>query len=308
MTERDDSGFPVTDLVSKGDTPHPQERIDGKLTCETLWCADSNKGDYHKNMTSDLFMKWLNTKLIPVFKRLYPNKKMILVADNAAYHHKREIGTLSGLKKKDLVLLMAQYNVQYIDIPLTPRRLAHFEDEEPDNVTDMGEFFRIEFDLDTFSKRTTDPFLPTVEELQVGFASYLRDFQPSALECKVEKALKQEGYDVLWTPPYTPDLQPIEIYWAIGKNRVAANYSTGRTMKESASIKGRMVRKRSSRWCQRRWHQTGQLFGSLQEGTWNGKQKVYSTLPTALRYSRDTRGDSRASNGNGSISNRSHCG
>ena len=233
LVERDDTGYPITDLVWKGDTPHPQDRIDGKLTCETLWCSDSNKGDYHNNMTSEIFIKWVTTKLIPVFKRLHPNKKMVLVADNAPYHHKREIGTLSGLKKKELVLLMVQHNVQYIDVPLTPKRMAQFEDDEPENVTDMGDYYRIEFDVEAFSKRTTDPFVPTVSELQVGFAAYLRDNNPAALECKVEKVLKAEGYDVLWTPPYTPDLQPIEIFWAIGKNRVAAKYQAGRSMKET---------------------------------------------------------------------------
>lgn len=73
--------------------------------------------------------------------------------------------------------------------------------------------------------------VPTLNELQLGFAAYLRDNNPQALECLVERCLKDEGYDVLWTPPYTPDLQPIETYWAIGKNRVAENYYNGRSMK-----------------------------------------------------------------------------
>ena len=98
----------------------------------------------------------------------------------------------------------------------------------------MGEYYRVEFlDIERFSNRSTDPFIPTLEELQVGFAEYLREKNPAALECKVESVLKSEGYDVLWTPPYTPDLQPIEVFWAIGKNRVAANYFAGRSMKET---------------------------------------------------------------------------
>lgn len=71
------------------------------------------------------------------------------------------------------------------------------------------------------------------EELQLGFAAYLRDHHPEALECKVEKRLKEEAFDVLWSPPYTPDLQPIEVFWAVGKNRVAAQYRRGRTMKQT---------------------------------------------------------------------------
>ena len=91
----------------------------------------------------------------------------------------------------------------------------------------MEIYYRIEFDVESFSNfsnQSTDPFVPTLDELQVGFA---------ALECKVEKVLKAEGFDVLWTPLYTPDLQPIEVYWAIGKNRVVAKYQSGHSMKET---------------------------------------------------------------------------
>ena len=97
----------------------------------------------------------------------------------------------------------------------------------------MGDGYRIEFDVELFQQRSTSasPFIPTLTELQLGFAAYLRDNNPQALECLVERCLKDEGYDVLWTPPYTPDLQPIETFWAIGKNRVAANFYSGRTMK-----------------------------------------------------------------------------
>jgi len=38
-----------------------------------------------------MFMKWVSEKLVPTFDRQYPGKKMILICDNAPYHHKREI-------------------------------------------------------------------------------------------------------------------------------------------------------------------------------------------------------------------------
>ena len=156
---------------------------------------------------------------------------MVLIADNAPYHHKRAIGTLSSLKKSELVTLMIQHSVEYIDVPLTARRMEALEDDTVDGVTDLGDGYRIEFDAETFQQRSSSPFVPTLIELQLGFAAYLRDNQPEALECLVERCLKDEGYDVIWTPPYTPDLQPIETYWAIGKNCVAENYYSGQTMK-----------------------------------------------------------------------------
>jgi hypothetical protein len=90
------NGVPVCDLRWSGDTPHPTARSDGLLTCELLWKAQSASGDYHNNMNSDMFMKWTAEKLVPTFDKLYPGKKMVLVCDNAPYHHKQENGSLAS--------------------------------------------------------------------------------------------------------------------------------------------------------------------------------------------------------------------
>ena len=56
-------------------------------TAEFLWQAKLSKGDYHASMTDVMFMEWLERRLAPAFKKLFGNKKMILVLDNASYHH-----------------------------------------------------------------------------------------------------------------------------------------------------------------------------------------------------------------------------
>ena len=38
-------------------------------------------------MDGEMFEKWLEIRLIPAFTAQFPNKKMILVMDNASYHH-----------------------------------------------------------------------------------------------------------------------------------------------------------------------------------------------------------------------------
>ena len=68
--------------------------------------TQSHTGDYHDNMNSDMFMKWVQEKLVTIFKLKYPGKKMTLVADNVPYHHKREIVSLLSLTKAKLVNLM----------------------------------------------------------------------------------------------------------------------------------------------------------------------------------------------------------
>jgi hypothetical protein len=103
LAELDEEGVPVDDLNWNGDTPHPGNRPDGKLTCEALWMASSSKGDCHDNMNGEMFLQWNENKLIATFQAACPEKKMVLVADNAACHHVRVMGGLSGLSKKKIV-------------------------------------------------------------------------------------------------------------------------------------------------------------------------------------------------------------
>ena len=39
-------------------------------------------GDYHENMDGVMFMKWINTRLVPTMRKLHPDKKVYLVMDN----------------------------------------------------------------------------------------------------------------------------------------------------------------------------------------------------------------------------------
>ena len=87
IREQDKNGVPVFNLKLKGDTCHPEPRDNMLLTTETLSVAQSYTKDCHDNMNSEMFMQWVKNKLIPTFDKLYSDK-MILVADNAPYHHK----------------------------------------------------------------------------------------------------------------------------------------------------------------------------------------------------------------------------
>ena len=67
LCEREENGFPISDLRWNGDTPHSENRRDGKFTCELMWKSASSSGDYHDNMNSEMFMKWTKDKLVPCF-------------------------------------------------------------------------------------------------------------------------------------------------------------------------------------------------------------------------------------------------
>lgn len=48
----------------------------------------------------------------------------------------------------------------------------------------------------------------------------------------LKKKFDEHGYELIYTPPYLPDVQPIEKAWAFVKNHVAVRYKNRRTMDE----------------------------------------------------------------------------
>ena len=109
--------------------------------------------------------------------------------------------------------------------------------------------------LDT--ARKNKPQIPTVEEMKAGFLDAVRknDDLKHHLQCKLETFIAEEnakvapemvlcteenptankygwGSFMLWTPPYSPKLQPIEEFWGAGKNYAASQYTNDRTMRE----------------------------------------------------------------------------
>ena len=72
---------------------------DSRNTAEWVWPAKSKFKDYHDIMDGEGFKWWLANRLIPAFTARYgPEKKMILVMDNASYHH--QLNTNYYLEKK----------------------------------------------------------------------------------------------------------------------------------------------------------------------------------------------------------------
>ena len=167
---------------------------------------------------------------------------MLLVADNAPYHHKRNIGSLASLSKKQLVELIAKHEVEYVDLPITSDarlELANLEDDD-ENVQNRGEVVRIIFCKEEQLQRVgvNKPRVGTLEELKVSFVHYLKEHDPQQLKCKVEQLLLDRGHNILWTPPYYPELQPIELFWAAGKNHVAQKFETNQTMRNVVKYLG----------------------------------------------------------------------
>ena len=68
-----------------------------------------------------------------MFAQKYPGKKLMLVTDNASYHHAREFGSLLSYSKSKLIDLMTKHKVNYINL--------HFVIEERFALTNIiGEY------------------------------------------------------------------------------------------------------------------------------------------------------------------------
>ena len=87
-------------------------------------------------------------KLIPTFEKKYQGR-MILIADNEPYHHKRDIGSLASLKRENIVNLMVTYDVEYVDLPMILTRRHELVEKEGDedhpDGQDRGDCMCIEF-------------------------------------------------------------------------------------------------------------------------------------------------------------------
>ena len=88
--------------------------------------------------------------------------------------------------------------------------------------------------------------MPTALEMKEGFVSWLKADEARAklLECKLKTMLEDAGHVLLFTVAYACWSQPIELFWAAGKNPVAEGYTNDRTLRD-------VVEQLRGGWCAR---------------------------------------------------------
>ena len=143
--------------------------------------------------------------------------------------------------KKDLIESMVKIGVNKVTLPVkvglrdTPldidlsERINLTEAYAPAvtsslSATDESASF---FKYKCAERATRDGKIPTTEELKGACVKEMNDNHQDLLQCDVQKILKAAGHTSLWTPPYCPWLQPIETFWAHGKNRAASKNRNG---------------------------------------------------------------------------------
>jgi len=185
---------------------------DVDYTCEVIFKGTVDSEDYHKNMDGTVFMNWIRNRLIPSFKRRYPDKKLILVLDNAGYHHPRGADWVNPneMRKEQLAAWIT----------------SHLPEGELMRVQE-GERQRVFGKTSLFSNASK--YAPTCRQMRAWIKGYLLK-HPDTNQTLLQQEFLRHGYQLIYTPPYQCDTQPIEMLWAYVKNYV------GRVMGSDHSI------------------------------------------------------------------------
>ena len=184
---------------------------DEEIGCELIFEGLIDSEDYHKNMDSQVYMQWVHNRLIPTFKRNFPGKKLILLLDNASYHHPRGADWVNPNK-------------------MTKYELAVWISDRVDSITVQRDGTSKYFGKAALFQPASR-YAPTVDEMRSWVKAYLLQ-HPSFNRTLLRQAFDAEGWQLLYTPPYCCECQPIELLWAHVKNYV------GRQMGDDHSIAG----------------------------------------------------------------------
>jgi uncharacterized membrane protein YgcG len=179
--------------------------------CEMIFEASMEMADYHVNMNSKKFMHWATRRLLPTARLIHPGKKIVLILDNAKYHHKKKDTYLrSGLNKEELVALMETAGI------------ISFSAADSKGV--MQEYRASQYGAGK------QPGGPTNDQLLARLKMWAIA-NPETQEDYLQELFREAGaadgveHEILWTTPYESRQQPIEEAWGHGKNYVASMYT-----------------------------------------------------------------------------------
>jgi hypothetical protein len=206
--------------------------VDASLTAEWIFQSAGGGGDYHSNMNGDVFMDWVQRKLIPTFEAKFPGKKMALVLDNAPYHHAHDPAThidIKAMSKTKALEKMLELGMTHMSVIRPPPGSGAAAASEPPSI--------VTFQLATWgTTRRIDNFPkgPSPEEMRQALKAHVQAHHPGLFDTRIQREFRQRGWKLIFTPPYCPQFQPIELVWAFAKRHVACSYFYKRTMDETA--------------------------------------------------------------------------
>jgi len=187
--------------------------LTAELVFEEVLEDGQDDSDYHNTMTGAKFVAWLRNRLLPTFKQLYPDKKMYLVLDNANYHKPRDETWVSSSQAQNKHTLVHQL----LDLGVS-------------QLTTVGDKPRI-VPAHRFEAAVSDGG-PSKDDLLAAVQKWLEE-HPDHNRTVVEQLMSDAGHVLVYTPPYCPEVQPIELLWAKVKRYVADRSTHGRSLTEA---------------------------------------------------------------------------
>jgi transposase len=194
-------------------------------------CVDGvSLADYHDTINGEKFIGWMQQRLFPTFNKLYPRKKLYLVLDNAKYHHHRgpDWFSPSNKNKGQLADFLRQRRVQSITV-------------EGGRTIPASKL-----SADARGKAGG----PTLEQLKIAVKAHLAD-HPEINTTVPQQLMSDQHYELLYTPPYVSDLQPIEMIWAFTKGLVARQSHRSRTAQACAVQTREAIEQVTAELCQK---------------------------------------------------------
>jgi transposase len=207
-----DSGLlAVPDTIASNWLSEPA--LTAELVFEEVLEDGQDDSDYHNTMTGAKFVAWLRNRLFPTFAAIHPGKKMFLVMDNAGYHRPRDESWVSSSKaqnKHALAHLLLDLGVSQITTTgAHPRTVPAHRFKA--SIGEGG---------------------PSKDDLLAAVQKWLAE-HPDHNRTVVEQLMSDAGHALVYTPPYCPEVQPIELLWAQVKRYVAAHSTHGRSLTEA---------------------------------------------------------------------------
>jgi hypothetical protein len=186
--------------------------LTAELVFEEVLEDGQDDSDYHNTMTGVKFVAWLRNRLLPTFEKLYPGKKMHLVLDNAAYHKPRDDTWICDSKaqnKHELAHQLLDVGVEQLTTVKDGRVVpAHLFEAA---VSDGG---------------------ATKDDLIAATKKWLEE-HPDSNTTVVEQLMADAGHSLIYTPPFCPEVQPIELLWAKVKRYVADRATHNRSVTDA---------------------------------------------------------------------------
>lgn len=154
----------------------------------------------------------------------------------------------------------------------------------------MKQRFEKEDWIDTQRGSSTQA-IPVNKEFQRHLSLYYKQ-NPHLVMSETRKIMKEHGGICLFTPPFVPECQPIEMFWGVVKGKVADQYELGRTIEQTRtqlldamySVPGEMLEKMAlttEKWMDSWIQNEGKewLTGDINKGvTWDESKLPHAKL------------------------------